>query len=338
MKQHASKTYGLVFIAILTAIVWWIDNAGIVQNIGLGSLTLAILLGIVLGNSIYPALAHKASAGMVFSKGTLLRAGIVLYGFRVTLQQVNQVGLNAIVTDAMMLISTFFITLYIGYRYLKMDKQTVILTAAGCSICGAAAVMATEPVLKAQAHKVTVAVAIVVIFGTLAMFLYPIMYLALAQYLNDFQYGIYIGSTVHEVAQVVAAGHALETSVADTAVITKMIRVMMLAPFLLILSYACQDKKTPSNGQKISIPWFAVWFLVMIGIHSTGLLHPTLIHALVALDNILLIMAMLALGLSTHIASLKQAGIKPFILGAIVFTWLVIGGLAINAFMAFLFQ
>lgn len=329
MKQ---KIFGLSIIAMLTIATLLIDYLQIGKSLGLSSLTYAILLGMILGNSFYPKISQQAHAGVVFAKGTLLRTGIILYGFRITLQQVDQVGINAIVTDAIMLTSTFFITFYLGYKILKIDKQIVLLSAAGCSICGAAAVMATEPVVKAQAHKVAVAIAIVVIFGTIAMFSYPVIYHWLIPYLNEFQFGIYTGSTIHEVAQVVAAGHAISENVADTAVITKMIRVMMLAPFLLLLSYFLRENK--NSKQKINIPWFAIWFLIMTAIHSTGIIPAAIVQFLVSLDNILLIMAMAALGLTTHFSSLKQAGIKPFILGAIVFLWLVIGGAAINIAMA----
>ncbi len=331
MKQNI---WGLLLITLLTSFTLLLDYLKLGHSIGLSALTMAIIIGMVVGNTLYPKITEPCHRGVLLAKGPFLRLGIILYGFRITLQQIDQVGVNAVASDAIMLTSTFFLTFYLGYRYLKIDKQTVLLTAAGCSICGAAAVMATEPVVKAPAHKVAVAVAIVVIFGTIAMFTYPIFYGWLHHYLSDFQFGIYIGSSVHEVAQVVAAGHALSSTVADTAVISKMIRVMMLAPFLFILSYALQDK---SDKQKISIPWFAVWFIVATAIHSTGVIPKAVVSILVQLDNILLIMAMVALGLTTHMAALKQAGIKPFILGSFIFVWLVVGGFAVNLALAYLF-
>lgn len=117
-----------------------------------------------------------------------------------------------------------------------LDKHTSWLIGAGSSICGAAAVLATEPVVKAEASKVTVAVATVVIFGTVAIFLYPAIYPLMSQWFSPETFGIYIGSTVHEVAQVVAAGHAISPDAENAAVISKMLRVMMLAPFLILLA------------------------------------------------------------------------------------------------------
>lgn len=144
-----------------------------------------------------------------------------------------------------------------------LDKHTSWLIGAGSSICGAAAVLATEPVVKAEASKVTVAVATVVIFGTIAIFLYPAMYPLLAHWFTPETYGIYMGSTMHEVAQVVAAGHAVSPDAENAAVIAKMLRVMMLAPFLLFTAARVKQLTPAGNGEKskITIPWFAIMFI-----------------------------------------------------------------------------
>src|SRR5690606_39395911 len=113
-------------------------------------------------------------------------------------------------------------------------RETAMLIGAGSAICGAAAVMATEPVVRAQAHKVSVAVATVVVFGTAGMFLYPWLYPHLG--LGEHAFGVYAGSTIHEVAQVVVAGRAVGDAAGAAAVIVKMLRVMLLAQFLLVLS------------------------------------------------------------------------------------------------------
>ncbi|MFQ9135325.1 MAG: YeiH family putative sulfate export transporter, partial [Haemophilus parainfluenzae] len=229
-------------------------------------------------------------------------------------------------------ISTFFFTALLGIRYLKMDKQLVYLTGAGCSICGAAAVMAAEPVTKAESHKVSVAIAVVVIFGTLAIFTYPFFYTWSQHLINAHQFGIYVGSSVHEVAQVYAIGENIDPIVANTAVISKMIRVMMLAPFLLMLSWLL----TRSNGvsentsHKITIPWFAVLFIGVAIFNSFDLLPKELVNLLVEIDSFLLISAMAALGLTTQASAIKKAGLKPLILGILIYLWLVVGGFLVN--------
>ncbi len=328
--KYKNTLFGLLLVGIITVISSALAKTAFFTQIHFSALTLAILIGIVMGNTFFSKIESYTNQGVILAKGTLLRAGIVLYGFKITLTDINSVGINAITSDAIMLISTFFITLWLGVSLLKMDKQIVQLTATGCSICGAAAIMAAEPVVKAESHKVAVAIAVIVIFGTISMFLYPIMYPYLAEYLSQHQFGIYIGSSVHEVAQVYAAGGNIGATVADNAVITKMIRVMMLAPFLFGLSYFL-NKENRQN--KIMIPWFAVYFIGVGIFNSFGLLPQYLVDKLIFLDNILLMMAMSGLGLTTRIESVKQAGVKPFILGSLVLVWLVVGGFMISLIM-----
>ncbi|HCT74315.1 MULTISPECIES: YeiH family protein [Psychrobacter] len=319
-----------------TSVNTWTDG----RIVGLSSLTLAILIGMILGNTVYPNLAERLNVGVAFAKGQILRLAIMFYGFKLTLTQVSSVGLSAVMSDTLVLTSTFLLTYWIGTRWLKVDKQTTLLIGSGASICGAAAVIAAEPVVKAEAHKVTIAVATVVVFGTIAMLLYPFLYHLgwLQPWLNAQQYGIYTGSTIHEVAQVVVAGNAVSPEVGDTAVVTKMIRVMMLAPFLLILSFALtkgssdHGKKTSfmNRVQQVKVPWFAFIFIAIVLLHTWVPMTASFERSMVMLDDVLLTMAMFALGLTTHLGAIKQAGVKPLILGAIMFAWLIVGGGLIN--------
>ena len=341
---HNRHILGLIVVLIGSLFCLWLnmslDTWSNGRIVGLSSLTLAILFGMVLGNTLYPNFSEQLSDGVNFAKGQILRLAIIFYGFKLTLTQVASVGMPAVMTDALVLTSTFLLTYWLGTRWLKVDKQTTLLIGAGASICGAAAVIAAEPVVKAEAHKVTIAVATVVVFGTIAMLLYPFLYQLgwLQPWLNAQQYGIYTGSTIHEVAQVVVAGNAVSTEVGNTAVVTKMIRVMMLAPFLLILSFALTTASS-KNGEKLSlinrvqqvkVPWFAFVFILVVLLHTWVPMTASFERSMVMLDDVLLTMAMFALGLTTHLSAVKQAGVKPLILGAIMFAWLIIGGGLIN--------
>lgn len=341
---HNRHAMGLIVVLIGSLFCLWLnvslDTWSNGRIVGLSSLTLAILLGMVLGNTIYPNFSEQLSDGVNFAKGQILRLAIIFYGFKLTLTQVASVGMPAVMTDALVLTSTFLLTYWLGTKWLKVDKQTTLLIGSGASICGAAAVIAAEPVVKAEAHKVTIAIATVVVFGTIAMLLYPFLYQLgwLQPWLNAQQYGIYTGSTIHEVAQVVVAGNAVSTEVGNTAVVTKMIRVMMLAPFLLILSFAL-TKGSSDNGEKpsfinrvqqVKVPWFAFIFILVVVLHTWIPMTASFERNMVMLDDVLLTMAMFALGLTTHMSAIKQAGVKPLILGAIMFTWLIVGGGLIN--------
>ncbi|HAP80024.1 MAG TPA: YeiH family putative sulfate export transporter, partial [Enterobacteriaceae bacterium] len=180
-----------------------------------------------------------------------------------------------------------------------------------------------------------VAVATVVIFGTLGIFLYPVIWHEVARHLPGVslsQFGVYTGSTMHEVAQVVAAGHAVSPETESAAVIAKMLRVMMLAPFLLILSIVVSrqvGRDTPTR-QPIVFPWFALLFILVALFNSLHLLPVSWVAAINAVDNVLLATAMAALGMTTRISQLMKAGLRPFLLGLMLFAWLVIGGGTLN--------
>ena len=323
---------GLALSAVITGAAVWIGNIPAVAGVGMSALTLAILFGMVIGNTIYPKLWQSCDGGVLFAKQHLLRLGIILYGFRLTFAQIADVGVSGIIIDALTLCSTFMMACWLGQKVFGLDKHTSWLIGAGSSICGAAAVLATEPVVKAEASKVTVAVATVVIFGTLAIFIYPAMYPLLAHWFSPEAYGIYIGSTMHEVAQVVAAGHAVTPETENAAVIAKMLRVMMLAPFLLFM--AARVKQLAPAGatekSKITIPWFAILFIVVTIFNSFHLLPNSVVQMLITLDTILLAMAMAALGVTTHVSALKKAGAKPLMMALVLFIWLIVGGGAIN--------
>ena len=316
---------------------------------GLSILTLAILIGIAIGNMpIYKFLISYCGSGINFSKQKVLRLGIILYGFRLTFQDIGDVGIGGVVIDAVMLTSTFILAVYLGMKYFKLGRDTSILIGAGSSICGAAAILATEPILKASNERVAVAISTIVIFGTISIFIYPIIYsyalLNYAEYCSPEKFGIYIGSTIHEVAQVVATAGAIGDDVTNTAVIAKMVRVMMLAPFLIgasaLLSFSEKTGKAVATGNATSgdakksigkfFPVFAIFFLIAIGINSTGYISQTIRTGLIYLDNFLLALAMGALGLTTHLSSIAKAGTRPLKLAAILFLWLVLGGALIN--------
>jgi uncharacterized integral membrane protein (TIGR00698 family) len=341
---------GLALTGVIAFASIHLAQLGWLQSNGISALTLAIMLGMVVGNTVYARIGSVVDAGVILSKAKLLRLGIILYGLRLTFQDIGNVGWSGVAIDAAVICSTFGLACVLGTRVIGLDRKTAMLIGTGSSICGAAAVMAAEPVIRARADQVMVAVATVVVFGTLAMFLYPFLYQLNAQYhlitMSPNAYGVFAGSTIHEVAQVVAAGRAVGEEAANTAVIAKMVRVMMLAPFLIILSawlsrssqrdHASGHGRAESKhrGGAIVIPWFAFGFVAVAGLNSLALLPSTLVSKLIDIDGALLAMAMAGLGLSTHVSAVRKAGMKPLALAAVLFAWLTCGGLAINAGVA----
>lgn len=332
-KTNRNNTLsGILFVALFALASVQIAQIPAIISLGISPLIIGILIGMIYANTLRESLPQNWEPGIVFSARRILRFAIVLYGFRITFQEIAAVGTEGLIVSAFMLLTTLGLGTWVGMKVFKLDRDTSILTAAGSAICGAAAVLAFEVVLKSKAHKGAAAVATVVLFGTLSMFLYPVLYRMGLFDLDMSAFGIFIGGSVHEVAQVVAAGAAVSPETADTAVIVKMTRVMMMAPLLLIMGYILsrQDSKEGGSKATIVIPWFALMFIAVAGFNSLHLLPTTLVDKINVIDTFLLTMAMTALGMETRLSKFKGIGLKPLYTAAVLFVWLLLAGYGIT--------
>lgn len=328
-EKRSSMLHGVLLITLFSCAAFYIGDMDFVKSLSLSPMIVGIVLGMLYANSLRNNLPDTWVPGIQFCSKRVLRFGIILYGFRLTFQNVLDVGLPAILIDAIVVTLTICGGVLVG-KLLKMDKDIALLASVGSGICGAAAVLGAESAIKAKPYKTAVAVSTVVIFGTLAMFVYPVLYRNGVFDLNPQQMGIYTGSTVHEVAHVVGAGNAMGPEVSNSAIIVKMIRVMMLVPVLLVISFfmmrAAMNSGEGGSRGKINMPWFAILFLVVIAFNSFNLLPAGLVDFINTFDTFLLTMAMTALGAETSIDKFRKAGFKPFVLAFILFIWLMGGG------------
>ena len=329
-EKRSSMLHGVLLITLFSLAAFYIGDMGFVKSLSFSPMIVGIILGMLYANSLRNNLPDTWVPGILFCSKRILRIGIILYGFRLTFQDVTAVGLPAILIDAIIVTVTVCGGVLIG-KLLKMDRSIALLTSVGSGICGAAAVLGAESAINTKPYKTAVAVSTVVIFGTLSMFLYPVLYRNGVFDLSPELMGLFTGSTVHEVAHVVGAGNAMGQGVSNTAIIVKMIRVMMLVPALLVISWAVARNLTKRDAAerakgKITIPWFAILFLVVIGFNSFNLLPVALVEWINQFDTFLLTMAMTALGAETSFDKFKKAGAKPFLLAAILFVWLIGGG------------
>jgi len=334
---------GIIFVAIFAAAATMIADLSFVQSLGISPLVIGIVIGIFYANTLHNKTPDAWSSGITFSGKKILRFAIVFYGFRITFQQIMDVGTDGFMVSLIMLSTTFIIGTYLGIKIFKMDKDTSMLTASGASVCGAAAVLATEPVLKAEGHKTAVAVSMVVLFGTISMFLYPVLYASIIEPATGFlhmtpqEFGIYVGGTIHEVAQVVAVPASVAGTpeeMANSAVIVKMTRVIMIAPMLILLGIylSMSAKKTggDAGGVQLVIPWFAVYFIAMAGFNSLQVVPQGVVDIINEIDTFLLTMAMTALGIGTVFSKFKGLGLAPVYTAGAMFVWLVIGGFIVT--------
>lgn len=339
-EHRSSMLHGILLIALFSCAAFYIGETEFVMSLSLSPMIVGIVLGMLYAISLRNNLPETWVPGITFCSKRILRLGIILYGFRLTFQDVTAVGLPAICVDAVIVATTILGGILIG-RLLKMDRGIALLASVGSGICGAAAILGAESAIKVKPYKTAVAVATVVIFGTLAMFIYPVLYRSGIVGLSPEAMGVFTGSTVHEVAHVVGAGNAMGKSVADPAIIVKMIRVMMLVPVLFIISYSVSRAAAVggagSSRSNVSVPWFAILFLVVIGFNSFALLPASIVESINVFDTFLLTMAMTALGAETSIEKFKKAGFKPFLLAAILFVWLMVAGYLMAKYLVPLF-
>ncbi len=331
--RHIQLINGIFFVGLFAGAAYQFSQWHYIAALGISPLIVGIVLGMVYGNTLRLHLPVYWILGIVFSSKGLLRIAIVLYGFRLTYQDVFVVGVDGLLVAAIMLTTTFLGGSWLGIKGFGLSKELAILTAAGSSVCGAAAVLATEPVVNAKSHESSVAVGTVVLFGTLAMFIYPSLYNNNLLGMTAAEYGMFAGGTLHEVAHAVAAGQAVSAEAANTSIIVKMMRVMMIAPLLICLGWWLSRRaveKTCSSYDARSFPWFAVLFLVCIGINSLGVVPQNIVQDINDFDTFLLTMAMCALGMETSFAKVRAVGPKPFILAGLLSIWLLVGGYLIS--------
>ncbi|MFP6559123.1 YeiH family protein [Paraburkholderia sp. B3] len=328
---------GVLFVALFAAAVTRLAALPAIANLGLSPLIVGIVGGAIYGNALRDGMPESWAAGVNFSARKLLRIAVAFFGLRVSLQEIAQVGLPGLVESVVIVVSTLVVGTWAGMKIMKLDRDTALLTAAGSAICGAAAVLAFESALQSKPHKSAMAVGSVVLFGTLSMFLYPVLYRAGWLHLDTLGAGLFFGGTIHEVAQVVGAASNVSPEATHIATIVKMTRVMLLVPVLLVIGLWVNRSARGAHGahhgegaRKLAVPWFALGFLACVVANSLHMLPAAVTHTVNGLDTFALTMAMTALGIETRVSQIRQAGPRALTTGFILYVWLIGGGLAIT--------
>lgn len=289
----------------------------------LSPMILAILIGIAFHNIVgTPA---RAKAGIVFSLRRILRFAIILLGLQLTAAQVAEVGATGIALIVGTLVATFIFTKWFG-RVIGVDAKLSELIAAGTSICGASAVIATNTVTQGPDEDVAYAVASVTVFGSIAMFVYPLLPELL--HLSPHAYGLWSGASIHEIAQVVAAAYQDGEQAGYFGTIAKLSRVILLAPLVITLGViASRRMGAGKNSGKAPLPWFVFGFMALIVVNSVVTIPAAAKDVIVPATAFLLSVALAAMGLETDIAKLRRKGLRPLLLG--LAASLFISGLAL---------
>lgn len=288
------------------------------------SLLIAIILGAIVANTV--TLPAVLAPGIAIMAKRVLRIGIVLLGLKVSLGDILGLGYGVIGVVVAVVTIGIFATLWIG-KMMGIPPAQRLLIGCGFSICGAAAVAAVDGSTETKDEDVATAIGLVVLFGTLMIPLVPAMTTVLG--LTEFQGGLWAGASIHEVAQVVAAGGIIGSGALTVAVIVKLARVLMLAPIMVVLGIQARRNAVDTGGAKRPplVPLFVIGFIAMVVVTSTGVLPESVAGVLTWLQGACLAAAMFALGLGVKIKNLIQVGFKPVILGAITTVIVLLVGL-----------
>lgn len=319
MTSHAPSRPAVFTVLPGLAVAGGIAGAALIlrQVSGLAVLSpmiVAVVAGLVIGQiwRLPPTLAP----GLALATRPVLRAGIILLGFQITLGQIGALGAAAFAVSALTLLATFVAVRLVG-RALGVAGPLTDLIAAGTAVCGASAVIATNPVARGSDEDVAYALACVTLFGTLAMLTAPLLALPLG--LTDTSYGIWTGASIHEVAQVTAAAFPLGDTAGQAATVAKLIRVMLLAP--LVLGLALFLRGRAQGAAHVPVPWFVFGFVAAMLINSAAPLPDPLRDTLGGLAGLLLATGLAAMGLMTDPRRLYTRGARPLLLGAFGWIW-----------------
>jgi len=339
---------GLYLVVAVAVVARYLHS--LIPNASMARAVSEVFIAVALGLHIRNAIGYSArfEPGVKFALQRILRLGIILLGLRLSLQDVVATGSSSLllIVACMALALTLA---YLGGRLLKIPPRLATLLGVGTAICGNTAIVATAPMIEARDEDISMAVATITFFGTLAVLLYPVIGYFVG--LTDHTFGLWVGTAVNDTSQVVAAGAAFSDKARDIATIVKLTRNTLMVPIMIVIGtvYArSQNRRGAGAATRYSfskvVPWFVLGFLaltllrtlgVWLGVLPQNVANPgtltTAAHLLSLVDQIAtfaILMALSAIGLGTDAGAVRRTGIKPFALGVVVATTLAVFSLA----------
>ena len=311
---------GLLLVAALVVVARLLNEVASTVS----ALVFAVILGALMANTI--GIHARFEPGLRFAAKRLLRIGIVLLGFRLSLGDVADLGGTGLAIVVVTVLVTFVGTQWMGRR-LGLSGDLSLLVATGFSICGASAVAAMEPMTDAEEEEVAAAIGLVTVFGTLSIITLPVLGSVIG--LDDADFGSWVGAATHDVAQVVAAASTASATAVSAAIVVKLTRVVLLAPMVAFVSWRRRStvEVEPGGSAPPLLPLFVAGFLAAVVIRTTGVLSSDTLATIKDAEGILLAAAMVGLGSGVRIAKLRGLGPTPVVLGLL--SWFLVAGISL---------
>lgn len=328
-RPAASLLPGLL-LAAAPALLGWIGGRALPL---LGGAVLAILLGLLLRTVWTPP--SRCVPGIDFAGKYLLQTAIVLLGFGLDLGDVARVGRDSLQMSLVTLALAFATAWALG-RALRVPVRLAALVGIGTAICGASAIAATAPILRADEHDTAFALSIIFLFNLVAVLVFPPLGHLLG--MDAHAFGLWAGTAINDTSSVVAAGYAYGRAAGDHAVIVKLARASLIVPICLLLAAGLawharrrHDRSAAALPARAFVPWFILWFVAASALRSLGVLPTPWLPALHAASTAAMLLALAAIGLSANLARMRATGLRPILLGLGVWVAVATGSLALLA-------
>lgn len=305
---------GLLVAAVLACVAAWIAG-GLGDPLARNPVLVSMLFGLLIGHVF--GCPDALRPGLDFTKRQLLRLGIVLLGFRVTAVLLSDLGLTPIAIAAGELVMVLVLLRWLAVRLLGIDRELALLIAVGSAVCGAAAILSVAALAKGRERHAGVAITLITLMGTLALLLYPIGFLGgFLPGLDERGFGITVGASIFELAQVYGASFAVSEGALNIATLVKLSKVVLLIPLLLVLGWLQERGREGGARHRVPVPWFVLGFLAVLLLNSLLTVHPVARTLILQVDQFLFLMVMIALGLSTSLKPLQGgAGLRLLVAG-----------------------
>jgi uncharacterized integral membrane protein (TIGR00698 family) len=322
--RAAGPAPGILLAAALATLALWLAELSFVKDtLHVSALLLVILLG-MLWKSVAPVPA-AVLPGIRFAQRPILRWAVAGLGFRLSIQELLQLGGAALLIVAISTTIALWFGWWISER-LGLAHRLGLLLGVGGAICGASAIVAADSVVQSEKQESAIAIGVITLLGTIGIVLYPLIGHAL--HMSDYVFGVWDGASLHETAQVVAAGFGMSPEAARIATVVKLARIALLAPVVFWLARTMRRHHEKTGQAKVSVvPWFLVMFVVFAALNSMNVIPPDVLGWLRRGDVWLLCVGMAGVGLQTGINDLRIAGAKPILAGAL--QWLVLASIAL---------
>ena len=314
LVPNAARWPGIAVAVVLALAASWMAG-GLGEPLARNPVLVAMMLGLLLGNVLHCPDALRP--GLDYTKRILLRLAVVLVGFRITTALLVDLGPTPLLIAAAELVLVLLVLRWLARRLFGLDGPLALLVAAGSAICGAAAILAVAAVVRTKEQYAGIAIALITLSGTVALLVYPVAFMAgwLPGLEDERWYGVFVGASIYELAQVYGASFAVSEGALNAATLVKLSKVLMLLPLVLLLGVMQRRRDAAAQVPPAPWPWFIAGFVIVVLINSSITLHPQARRLILELDQLLFMMVMVALGLTTSLTALAKGGLGWRLLG-----------------------